>query len=572
MFLCAKGAASIWIHGIAGAPAKANWQTAGIFAQLVQLSFGLLMIAAVAPMSMSEERQRGSLDLLTSTTLSSREIVVGKWLGTFRLVLLLLVGPVLVNLALATGEINLASVPLAMQPTFQPPSLRHRLAEFAIVPLTIMAHGALATSVGLMLAIWMKRQSRAIAISVCVLIILAIGLPLVAAEILVGPSMRNFGVLSPLIAVIEVTENLGTPWRYRDGQVIPSILFWNAEAITLAAGLLWLSVRSFDLSLGRIPERVRKQPLLADVVIVLAAMLSVGCLAKTLEFGISGLDLVATWRGSELIGMQSDVGSLIGISIAVVVSIALVLVGVVPSLSLDDRHPQPPTAPLPYEPASERRLVVQSWRRTYAIVILRSAGPALLAIALATARPNLSATPRFTMTNGKAEFRALTPDERTVMNAAAWQAPLGRRLEAAALVALSILSLGAAVTGIGVLTSLWIHERTRRIIASIAASLICVWGPLFASLLYLLYLRTWPSGATQPLSLGLMSLVGSHAFLFDLLFSRLDESPDLWSWVIAYNGAALAVAVGSLWLAYSRTPRTLGAILRRSPTPGRALQ
>ena len=51
--------------------------------------FGLLMLAAIAPTSMAEERQRGSLDILAATALSTRAIVIGKWLGTFRLVLLI---------------------------------------------------------------------------------------------------------------------------------------------------------------------------------------------------------------------------------------------------------------------------------------------------------------------------------------------------------------------------------------------------------------------------------------------------------------------------------------------------
>ena len=34
---------------------------------------------------MAEERQRGSLDILAATALSTRAIVIGKWLGTFRL-------------------------------------------------------------------------------------------------------------------------------------------------------------------------------------------------------------------------------------------------------------------------------------------------------------------------------------------------------------------------------------------------------------------------------------------------------------------------------------------------------
>ena len=50
---------------------------AGIFGYMLQVIFGLLMLSAVAPMSMSEERQRGSLDVLAATPLSTRTIVLG---------------------------------------------------------------------------------------------------------------------------------------------------------------------------------------------------------------------------------------------------------------------------------------------------------------------------------------------------------------------------------------------------------------------------------------------------------------------------------------------------------------
>ena len=62
------------------------------------------MLAAVAPTSMAEERQRGSLDLLAATTLSTPTIVLGKWLGTLRHVALLAIGPGLLGLALAMAD------------------------------------------------------------------------------------------------------------------------------------------------------------------------------------------------------------------------------------------------------------------------------------------------------------------------------------------------------------------------------------------------------------------------------------------------------------------------------------
>ena len=67
-------------------PGAIVWPIVGICSYLLHMIFGLLMLAAIAPTSMAEERQRGSLDLLAATTLSTRAIVIGKWLGTFRLV------------------------------------------------------------------------------------------------------------------------------------------------------------------------------------------------------------------------------------------------------------------------------------------------------------------------------------------------------------------------------------------------------------------------------------------------------------------------------------------------------
>ena len=80
------------------------WPIVGICSYMLHMIFGLLMLAAIAPTSMAEERQRGSLDLLATTTLSTRAIVVGKWLGTFRLVWPITIGPGLLAVAMATAR------------------------------------------------------------------------------------------------------------------------------------------------------------------------------------------------------------------------------------------------------------------------------------------------------------------------------------------------------------------------------------------------------------------------------------------------------------------------------------
>ena len=47
----------------------------------LQVSAGLLLLSVSAATSLAEERQRGSLDVLLATPLSTRSIVLGKWWG-----------------------------------------------------------------------------------------------------------------------------------------------------------------------------------------------------------------------------------------------------------------------------------------------------------------------------------------------------------------------------------------------------------------------------------------------------------------------------------------------------------
>ena len=55
----------------------------------LQISVGLLILSVMAATALGEERTRGSLDVLLSTPFSARQLVLGKWLGTFRRVALL---------------------------------------------------------------------------------------------------------------------------------------------------------------------------------------------------------------------------------------------------------------------------------------------------------------------------------------------------------------------------------------------------------------------------------------------------------------------------------------------------
>ena len=76
-----------------------NEQGLVAFASALQVSIGLLLASVAAVTSLSEERVRGSLDVLLATPLKTRSIVWGKWRGGFRIVPWLALLPV-INVAL----------------------------------------------------------------------------------------------------------------------------------------------------------------------------------------------------------------------------------------------------------------------------------------------------------------------------------------------------------------------------------------------------------------------------------------------------------------------------------------
>ena len=161
---CANSARTVWKHGATPTPSTAPAMLLAMAAEVLLIAFGLLVLSAAAPLSVSEERRHGSLDVLVVTPLSTRSIVLAKWLGAFRFVPLLAIGPCLDMLALAAAH-------------DQGQSVRFGLFRVGLMLTTILVHGALVTSIGLALATWIEPQSRAIAVSVTVFVLVAIAWP-----------------------------------------------------------------------------------------------------------------------------------------------------------------------------------------------------------------------------------------------------------------------------------------------------------------------------------------------------------------------------------------------------------
>ena len=133
----------------AGSAGSAAWVNG------IQVAAGLFFLSVGAATSLAEERIRGSLDVLLTTRLSTVEIVLGKWLGTYRFVPLLAVLPrssysVSYGTTSAVGRLSFCSRAMC-------------------------SAGAAITSLGLAMAVWCSRPGRALAATVAIYIVVAVG-------------------------------------------------------------------------------------------------------------------------------------------------------------------------------------------------------------------------------------------------------------------------------------------------------------------------------------------------------------------------------------------------------------
>jgi ABC-type transport system involved in multi-copper enzyme maturation permease subunit len=206
-----------------------------------QVAIGLLLVSVSAATSLAEERAQGNLDVVLATPLSSREIVLGKWLGAFRPVPWLAVLP-----AILTVAAGAARVP-------QPEAILYAVFMVGL----ILAYGAAVVSMGLLVACWLSRPGRAIALSVATYMAAALVWPIVAE--MVGefnwPSFYAILGVSPFFGAFLPPLILTQRTPFTDHGWIPWGLVLMVGMAVLAATLLALTLATFERSLGRVPER-----------------------------------------------------------------------------------------------------------------------------------------------------------------------------------------------------------------------------------------------------------------------------------------------------------------------------
>ena len=223
------------------AAARTNQETITIMSML-QVSLGLLLLSVSAATSLAEERVRGSLDVLLCTPLSTRSILVGKWWGSFRQSTHVLIWPVI-----------LAGILVAES--------GHWISYVLLLGL-IMANSAVITSLGLVMATWVSRPGRAVALCVSVSVGFSIGW-LVLVFLLAIPGQVNEHFMIPvvmgspiygtIIATLVVspgeTHIVGGAYTAGFGAVI-----WIAIDTAVALLLFLTALATFDHCLGRVSE------------------------------------------------------------------------------------------------------------------------------------------------------------------------------------------------------------------------------------------------------------------------------------------------------------------------------
>jgi ABC-type transport system involved in multi-copper enzyme maturation permease subunit len=239
----------------------------------LSVTFGLLILSATAPTTLTEERVRGSLDVLLTTPLPTHAIVLGKWWATYRRILPLVLVPAVAGLfvAVATPEWP-AWVPLQLLKRYEPVTKYDRVLGGVLPSAFFLAHAAAATSFGLLLATCVRRTGRAVAMSVGGFVVASVG-GVVAPLLVVRPLVEwwlvhvrtdNSDVIMVLSQTMIALSPMGSQTAPLDTlrfaqnghrQFPWQLLCWELAFVAFVAlFLLGLTLLTFNRCLGRMNE------------------------------------------------------------------------------------------------------------------------------------------------------------------------------------------------------------------------------------------------------------------------------------------------------------------------------
>ena len=126
----------------------------------------------------------------------------------------------------------------------------------------LLSHGAAITSLGLAIATWVSRPGRAVALSVAVYVLIAIGWPIAVlvllsggsdhARILVLMGAPPFG--AGIMSVVAADPGHGFGGGMTVAKLVFGALLWIGINAGAAVFLNWITFSTFDDRLGRIPD------------------------------------------------------------------------------------------------------------------------------------------------------------------------------------------------------------------------------------------------------------------------------------------------------------------------------
>jgi ABC-type transport system involved in multi-copper enzyme maturation permease subunit len=224
---------------------------------------GILIVCVTAAASLADERARGSLDVLLTTQLSTRQIVLGKWLGACRVLPVVALLPAILTLGFIIDFPSLWTTIL-------------------ILIAFVVCAGAAITAFGLAVATWTSRPGWSVAAAVGIYAIVAIGWCFLPFMIIGGGAhSEGLTTASPFFGAADLAYHIAH--RSLHEERIAWGILWIAGYAIVTPVILGATIMHFDGLLGRVEgpflrlacaDVTRRERLIAVVFLMVATVLS----------------------------------------------------------------------------------------------------------------------------------------------------------------------------------------------------------------------------------------------------------------------------------------------------------
>lgn len=221
-----------------------------IFVNMFQVGIGLLLTTVYAVTSLADERTRGGLDILLTTPVATRAIVMAKWRAAFAHVPWLVVLPLLIGLA----QVQAGTIIIGKSGPDYPWMTPLLVSMLVVLPI---AAGTFLISLGLYLATRVKQFGRAVGIAIAIYVVIAVAWPMVA----IGSRAQDaIGIVagSPGFGAALITAGLTVYQPELRHHVAIGACFWSCVFVLLAAIFYQMTLRIFNRCMGRISERAAR--------------------------------------------------------------------------------------------------------------------------------------------------------------------------------------------------------------------------------------------------------------------------------------------------------------------------